>query len=344
MATDEVSTSEQEELYEHHRITVDMGQALLRIDKFLFNRLANVSRTRIQAAAEAGSVLVNSKPAKPSYKVKPDDVISIVLAHPPRELEIIAQKIPLEIVFEDEYLVVVNKPPGMVVHPAYGNYTGTLVNALAYHFYPSMDGKALTDEQLTPGLVHRIDKNTSGLVLIAKDEFSMAHLSKQFFDRTIDRNYLALVWGDFDTDSATITGHVGRSLKDRKKMDVFADGSHGKHAITHYKVEERFGYVTLVKCKLGTGRTHQIRVHFASIRHPVFNDETYGGDKIIKGETFSKYKQFIENCFALIPRQALHAQSLGFIHPHTGKKIFFESELPEDFKSVLDKWRKYIKG
>jgi 23S rRNA pseudouridine1911/1915/1917 synthase len=207
-----------------------------------------------------------------------------------------------------------------------------------------MDGKALTDEQLTPGLVHRIDKNTSGLVVIAKDEFSMAHLSKQFFDRTIDRNYLALVWGDFDKGSGTITAHVGRSLKDRKKMDVFADGSHGKHAVTHYQVEERFGYVTLVRCKLETGRTHQIRVHFASIRHPVFNDDTYGGDKIIKGETFSKYKQFIENCFALIPRQALHARSLGFIHPHSGKKIFFESELPEDFKSLLDKWRKYIKG
>lgn len=332
---------DQEDLYEHHRIIVDKGQSPLRIDKFLHNRLENTSRNKIQAAADAGSILVNSKPAKSNYKIKPDDVITIVLSHPPRIIELYPDPIPLNIVYEDSNLVIVDKPPGMVVHPAYGNYRGTLINALVNHFHPHLDGKPLTSESLRPGLVHRIDKNTSGLLVIAKDEFSMTHLAKQFFDRTIDRNYFALVWGEFEEDNGTITGNIGRNLRDRKIMDVFDDENYGKHAVTHYKVEERFGYVTLVRCKLETGRTHQIRVHFQHIKHPLFNDNEYGGDRILKGTVFTKYKQFVENCFELMPRQALHATSLGFIHPHTKQKMFFESPLPADFNAVVEKWRAY---
>jgi 23S rRNA pseudouridine1911/1915/1917 synthase len=341
MSTEEIEISDQEELYEHHRIVVDKGQSLLRIDKFLMNRLENVTRNRIQNAAEAGSILVNSKPAKSSYKIKPGDVISIVLAHPPREVELFADNIPLEIVFEDHDLIIINKQVGMVVHPAYGNYRNTLVNALAYHFNPELEGKAIKTDNIRPGLVHRIDKNTSGLMVVAKNETAMTHLAKQFFDRTIDRKYIALVWGDFKEDTGTITGNIGRNLKDRKIMDVFPDGENGKHAVTHYKVLERFNYVTIVECKLETGRTHQIRVHFKFIKHPLFNDNEYGGDKILKGTTFSKYKQFVQNCFELLPRQALHAKSLGFIHPATGKKMFFESGLPEDINAVIEKWRGY---
>jgi 23S rRNA pseudouridine1911/1915/1917 synthase len=336
--------SDQDELFEHHRLTVDKGQSLLRIDKFLMNRLEHISRNRIQNAAQAGSILINDYPVKASYKVKPGDVLSIVLAHPPREIELFADKISLDIIYEDHDLIIVNKSPGMVVHPAYGNYRNTLVNALAYHFNPDLEGKAIQTDNIRPGLVHRIDKNTSGLMVIAKNETAMTHLAKQFFDHTIERKYFALVWGNFKTDNGTITGNIGRNLKDRKIMDVFPESDHGKHAVTHYKVTERFNYITAVECKLETGRTHQIRVHFKFIKHPLFNDAEYGGDKILKGTTFSKYKQFVQNCFELLPRQALHAKSLGFIHPGTGKKLFFESELPPDMQQTLEKWRAYIKG
>lgn len=342
MAFEEIEISDQEELYEHHRIVVDKGQSLLRIDKFLMNRLEHVSRNRIQNAADAGSILVNSKPVKSSYKIKPGDVISIVLAHPPRIVELYADIIPLDIVYEDHDLIIINKQTGMVVHPAYGNYRNTLVNALAYHFNPELAGQPIKTDNIRPGLVHRIDKNTSGLMVIAKNEAAMTHLAKQFFDRTIDRKYLAMVWGDFKEEKGTITGNIGRNLRDRKIMDVFPEGNHGKHAVTHYKVAERFNYVTLVECKLETGRTHQIRVHFKYIKHPLFNDAEYGGDKILKGTTFSKYKQFVQNCFELLPRQALHAKSLGFVHPVSGKKMFFESDMPEDMMAVIEKWRKYI--
>ncbi|MCC6385699.1 MAG: RluA family pseudouridine synthase [Bacteroidia bacterium] len=332
--------SEQDELYEHHRITADKGQSLLRVDKFLINRIVNVSRNRLQAAIEAGSVKVNNQQVKSSYKVKPFDIITIVLAHPPREVEIYCDNIPLDIIYEDESLVIVNKKAGMVVHPAYGNYRGTLVNALACHFNPQREGQAILSESIRPGLVHRIDKNTSGLLVVAKNEVAMTHLAAQFFKRTIKRNYSALVWGDLAADSGTITGNIGRSKTDRKVMDVFPQGDYGKHAVTHFRVAERFHYVTLVDCNLETGRTHQIRVHFRSIGHPLFNDNEYGGDRIIKGVTFSKYKQFVENCFAILPRQALHARSLGFIHPATEKEMYFESQIPDDMLQVIEKWRK----
>lgn len=341
MSVEEIEVNEQEELYEHHRIVVDKGQSLLRIDKFLMNRLLNVSRNRIQNAADAGSILVNDRAAKPSYKVKPADVISIVLAHPPRDIELYADNIPLNIVYEDHDLVIVNKAAGMVVHPAYGNYRNTLVNALAFHFNPALEGKAIQTDNIRPGLAHRIDKNTSGLMVIAKNETAMTHLAKQFYDRTIERRYIALVWGNFEDEGGTITGNVGRNLKNRKVMDVFPEGDNGKHAVTHFKVVEKFNYVTVVECKLETGRTHQIRVHFKHIKHPLFGDAEYGGDKILKGTTFAKYKQFIHNCLELLPRQALHAKSLGFIHPSTGKKMFFESELPDDMIEVLERWRSY---
>lgn len=335
-------SGEQEELYEHHRIVVDRGQSMLRIDKYLMMRLEAVSRNRIQNAADAGSILVNGKPSKPSYKVKPGDIITIVLAHPPREIEIIAEDIPLEIIYEDKDLIIVNKQAGLVVHPGYGNYTGTLVNALAYHFHPEMLGKSIEAESSRPGLVHRIDKNTSGLVVISKNEKALTHLAKQFYDRTIKRRYVALVWGDFDTEEGTVTGHIGRNQTDRKSMEVYPEGDYGKHAVTHYKVLERLGYLTLVECRLETGRTHQIRVHMKYIGHPLFNDETYGGKRILKGTTFAKYKLFVERCFEMIPGQALHARSLGFIHPSTGKEMYFEAPLPEGFALLIAKWKNYI--
>ncbi|MEY3343218.1 MAG: hypothetical protein RL090_902 [Bacteroidota bacterium] len=333
--------NEQDELYEHHRIVVDKGQSLLRIDKFLMMRLENVSRSRIQSASEAGSILVNGKPVKSSYRVKPADTITIVLAHPPREVEVIAEDIPLEVVYEDNDLVVINKVAGMVVHPGYGNYTGTLVNALAYRFHPDLLGKSIESETIRPGLVHRIDKNTSGLVVVARNEKAMTHLAKQFFDRTIKRRYAALVWGDFDQDNGTVTGHIGRSQIDRKSMEVYPSGDQGKHAVTHFSVLEKFGYLTLLECRLETGRTHQIRVHMKYIGHPLFNDEMYGGKKILKGTTFSKYQTFVENGFALIPGQALHARSLGFIHPTTGTEMYFEAPLPPGFEELLTRWRTY---
>ncbi len=329
---------QQDELYEHFAISVDRGQSLLRIDKFLFNRLESTSRSRIQAAADAGNILVNGASVKSSYRVKPLDSISIVLPYPRRELEILPENIPLEIPYEDDELLIVDKPAGLVVHPGHGNYTGTLVNALAWHL---REVPMFREGDMRAGLVHRIDKNTSGLLVIAKSERAHAKLAKQFFDHTVHRRYNALVWGDFPQDEGTITGHIGRSVKDRLKMAVFPDGEQGKHAVTHYKVLERFGYVTLVECRLETGRTHQIRVHMEHTGHPLFNDERYGGDRILKGTTFAKYKQFIENCFELMPRQALHARSLGFRHPATGQDVVFESGLPADFQAVIDRWRAY---
>jgi 23S rRNA pseudouridine1911/1915/1917 synthase len=333
-----ISEEEEQDLFEHHRFIVDKGQGLLRIDKYLMIRIENATRNKIQNAAHAGNILVNDKPIKPNYKVKPLDVISIVLAYPPREYEILPENIPLNIVYEDNDLLLLNKTPEMVVHPGFGNYTGTLVNALTYHL--CKDGKELNDSN-RPYLVHRIDKNTSGILLVAKNELTQTHLARQFFDHSIERKYHALVWGDFKENEGTIEGNIGRHPRDRRIMTVFPDGSSGKTAITHYKVIERLGYISLIECVLETGRTHQIRAHLRYIGHPVFNDETYGGNHIIKGTTFTKYKQFVENCFKIIPRHALHAKSLGFIHPSTGKFIFFDSDLPQDMQEVIDKWRKY---
>jgi 23S rRNA pseudouridine1911/1915/1917 synthase len=343
---------EEQGLFEHYRVEADKGQSPLRIDKFLMNRIENATRTKIQQAAENGNILVNDKPVKSNYKVKPHDVITVVFAHPPREIELIPQNIPINVVYEDDALIIINKEPGMVVHPGYGNYKGTLVNALVYHFQNLPTGKSgatqetgnkqSTDAILRPGLVHRLDKNTSGIMVVAKSEIAMTKLAKDFFDRNLDRKYIALVWGDFKEESGTVTGNIGRHLKDRKLMDVFPENSEfGKHAVTHYKVLERFGYVTLIECKLETGRTHQIRAHMQHIGHSLFNDDTYGGDRILKGTTFAKYRQFVENCFELLPRHALHAKSLGFNHPLTGKYIHFDSDLPEDMVAVIEKWRGY---
>lgn len=337
---DEQSLDEeqQDELYEHFSVTVDKGQALLRIDKFLTNRLENTARNRIQTAADNGNILVNGKPVKSSYKVKPLDVIQIVMPYPRREIEIIPEEIPLEIPYEDDDLLIVNKAAGMVVHPGHGNYSGTLVNALTWHL---KDLPLFREGDMRAGLVHRIDKNTSGLLVVAKDEKAHVRLAKQFFDHTIERRYVALVWGNFEEDEGMVEGNIGRSHRDRLKMAVFPDGSDGKHAVTHYKVLKRYGYVTLLELKLETGRTHQIRVHMEYIGHPLFNDERYGGDRILKGTTFSKYKQFIENCFDIMPRHALHARSLGFVHPATREEVYFESRMPDDMQAVLKKWDTY---
>lgn len=336
----ELEDQEDNELFEHSKIIVDKGQSLLRIDKFLLLRVENASRSRIQNAIDAENVLVNSKPIKPSYRVKPFDEISIVLPHPPRDTEVYPENIPIQIMYEDEDIIIVNKEAGMVVHPGYGNWNGTLVNALVYHFsqLPQLPGN---DER--PGLVHRIDKDTSGLLLISKNEKAMTYLAKQFYDHSITRQYLALVWGDLSEDGK-VEGYIGRSAKDRKVMDVYDNAEKGKWSVTHYKVIERFNYVTLVQCELETGRTHQIRAHMQHIGHPLFSDAPYGGDKIRKGTLFAKYKQFVENCFNVIPRQALHAKTLGFIHPTKKEYINFETELPTDFTEVLEKWRNYIKN
>ncbi len=332
---------DQQELYEHYRFTADAGQSVLRIDKFLSTRIENISRTRIQNAANAGNILVNNHPVKPNYKVKPGDIVQVVLPSPPREIELIAQNIPLNIVFEDDDVVVVNKEAGMVVHPAYGNYTGTLVNALMWHF---KDLPLFQTGELRPGLVHRIDKDTSGILVMAKNELSLNRLSKQFYERTTDRKYIALVWGTPEPAEGTITGNVGRNIRDRKIMQVFPDGKQGKPAITHYRLIEDLGYISMVECKLETGRTHQIRVHFSYVKHPLFNDNEYGGARILKGTTFSKYQQFVKNCFKILPRQALHAKSLAFDHPVSGERMSFDSELPDDMQQVIDKWRGYIAG
>lgn len=333
----EAYEQEEQDLYEHLRVVVDKGQSLLRIDKFLMHRVENASRNRIQNAIDAGNVVVNDKTVKPSYRVKPLDIISVILPHPPRDTEVYPENLPINIVYEDDDVLVVNKQAGMVVHPGYNNYTGTLVNALVYHFQqlptlPGNDGR--------PGLVHRIDKDTSGLLLISKNERSMTYLARQFFDHTITRKYIALVWGDLEHDG-TVTGYIGRSVADRRVMSIYDDPEKGKWSVTHYKVLERLNYVTLIECQLETGRTHQIRAHMKHIGHPLFSDATYGGDKILKGTVFSKYKQFVENCFEAMPRQALHAQTLGFMHPSAKKPMHFAAPLPNDFKTVIEKWRKY---
>lgn len=337
--SEELEETEDGALFEHYNLIVDPGQTLIRIDKFLSDRLKNASRSRLQAAADGGNILVNKTPVKSSYRVKPGDEISIVMDYPRRELKIIPENIPLNIVYEDDDVIVINKPPGLVVHPGHGNYSGTLVNALAWHF---KELPLFNSDDPRPGLIHRIDKNTSGLLVIAKTLEAKIKLSLQFFEKTTKRRYVALVWGDLKDNEGTITGNIGRSPKNRQVFTVFPDGESGKHAITHYKVIERLGYVNLVECRLETGRTHQIRVHMKYIGHPLFNDDNYGGDQILKGTTFTKYKQFVANCFAMIPRQALHAQMLGFVHPTTGKEMIFESDLPDDLANVIEKWRNYL--
>jgi len=323
-------------LFEHHRIIVDKGQGLVRIDKFLVDRLEKTSRSRIQNAQNAGFVKVNGVPVKSSYKIKPFDVITVEMPYPVREIELIPENIPIDILYEDEEVIVLNKAAGMVVHPGYGNYTGTLINALLYHLRQLPPGSA----DSRPGLVHRLDKNTTGVMVIAKTEESLTHLAKQFFDRTTERRYAALVWGDLEQDG-TVTGHISRSPQDRKVFTVYPDGSQGKHAVTHYRVLERLGYVTLVECKLETGRTHQIRVHMKHIGHTLFGDTEYGGDQVLRGTTFAKYKQFVQNCFEVLPRQALHARTLGFMHPTRHTWMQFEVPLPGDMEEVLERWRRY---
>ncbi len=332
-------TNDSSALYEHYRYVADKGQQPLRIDKFLVNKIENASRSKIQSAADAGNILVNDQPVKSNYKVKPGDTVSVVMAYPPNEFELIPQKIPLNIIYEDDHVIVLNKQSNLVVHPGFGNRDGTLVNGLAWHL---KDLPLFQSGDVRPGLVHRLDKNTSGIMVIAKTEQAMNKLAKQFFDRTTGREYIALVWGDMENEEGTIEGHIGRSLKDRKKQAVFTDGSYGKPAITHYKVIERLGYVNLLRCKLETGRTHQIRAHLQSINHPLFNDADYGGDNIIRGTRFTKYKQFVQNCFSLLPRPALHAKTLAFQHPKTNKRLSFNSGLPEDMQQVIEKWRIYI--
>lgn len=328
-----------EELFERFNITTDKGQEPLRIDKFLMNRIEGATRNKLQQAINAGLVIVNGKEVRPNYKVKALDEIIVYSDMSPEETEVVPEKMPLNIFYEDQDLMLINKPAGMVVHPGSGNYTGTLLNGVAYY----LQQQGLKDETLPRfGLVHRIDKNTTGLLVLAKTDKAMSQLAKQFYDHTIQRQYLALVWGDVVKDSGTIVAHVGRHQRHRKLFEAYPEGDHGKEAITHYKVVERFGYVTLVECVLETGRTHQIRVHMKYMGHPLFNDDFYGGDKIVKGTVFSKYKQFVENCFAICPRHALHARTLGFIHPTTGKQMFFEAELPDDMKELIEKWRKYV--
>jgi 23S rRNA pseudouridine1911/1915/1917 synthase len=343
MKEEEIDLPEEQdddELFEHHRIVADAGQSLVRIDKFLMDRLPNVTRTKIQAGIHEGFVKVNEKSIKPNYKVHPNDIIIVSLPEPPRDTDVKPENIPLNIVFEDEHLLVINKPAGMVVHPAYQNWSGTVVNALAYHFQnlpqmPGNDGR--------PGLVHRIDKDTSGLLVIAKTETVLTQLAKQFFDHSIERTYWALVWGEPDPTEGTINVNVGRSLKDRRVTVAFPEADYGRHAITHYKMLKSFRYVSLVECKLETGRTHQIRAHMKSLGNPLFNDALYGGSEVLRGTIFSKYKQFVDNCFKIIPRQALHAKTLGFVHPATKQWVQFESELPEDMKLVIEKWEHYVK-
>ncbi len=325
-------------LYEHFKVTADKGQSLLRVDKFLAARLEGTTRNRIQSAADAGCIWVNGQPVKNNYRVKPCDVVQVVMDRPRRETEIIPQNIPLDIVYEDADLLVVNKPAGMVVHPGHGNYSGTLLNAIAYYL---RDERQFDPSDPRLGLVHRIDKDTSGLLVIAKTPEAKSNLGLQFYHHTAKRCYQAVVWGQFQEDEGTIAGNIGRSSKDRLLMAIFPDGDQGKHAVTHYRVVERLGYVTLVECRLETGRTHQIRVHMKHIGHPLFNDERYGGHEILKGTTFSKYRQFVQNCFATCPRQALHAKTLGFAHPSTGKELFFDSEIPADMQELIGKWRIY---
>ena len=334
-------TNENQDLYEHFHFVAQKGQQPLRVDKYLMNYIENATRSKIQQAAKDGNVYVNDVIVKSNYKVKPNDVVRVLFEHPPYEFLLVPEDIPLTIVYEDDTLLVVNKPSGMVVHPGHGNYSGTLINALTFHF-----DNLPNNSSNRPGLVHRIDKDTSGLLVVAKTEEAMTHLAKQFFDKTSEREYIALVWGDVKEDQGTIEGAIGRHPKNRLQNTVFiGDDAHkGKPAVTHYKVLERFGYVTLVSCQLETGRTHQIRVHFKHIGHTLFNDERYGGDRILKGTSYSKYKQFVENCFSLLPRQALHAKTLGFVHPVTKEKMKFDSPMPDDIAQCLKKWRNYSKN
>lgn len=327
------------ELYEHFRVVVDKGQSQVRVDKYLFERLVNSSRNRIQKAADAGLIMANGKPVKSSYKVKPCDVLTVMMDRPRYDNDIIPEDIPLDIVYEDNDLMVVNKPAGLVVHPGCGNYHGTLVNAIAWHL---KDNPKYDPNDPQVGLVHRIDKDTSGLLVVAKTPDAKTHLGLQFYNKTTKRKYNALVWGVVENNEGTIEGNIGRNPKDRMQMAVLSDPAQGKYAVTHYRVLERLGYVTLVECVLETGRTHQIRVHMKHIGHTLFNDERYGGNEILKGTHFSKYKQFVNNCFETCPRQALHAMTLGFVHPRTGEEMFFTSPLPEDMTNLIDKWRNYI--
>ena len=327
------------ELYEHFRVVVDKGQSQVRVDKYLFERLVNSSRNRIQKAADAGLIMANGKPVKSSYKVKPCDVLTVMMDRPRYDNDIIPEDIPLDIVYEDNDLMVVNKPAGLVVHPGCGNYHGTLVNAIAWHL---KDNPKYDPNDPQVGLVHRIDKDTSGLLVVAKTPDAKTHLGLQFYNKTTKRKYNALVWGVVENNEGTIEGNIGRNPKDRMQMAVLSDPAQGKHAVTHYRVLERLGYVTLVECVLEAGRTHQIRVHMKHIGHTLFNDERYGGNEILKGTHFSKYKQFVNNCFETCPRQALHAMTLGFVHPRTGEEMFFTSPLPKDMTNLIDKWRNYI--
>jgi len=338
MASADPSELNQEELFEHYKFTASKGQEPLRVDKFLMNFIENATRNKIQRAAKQGNIWVNNAQVKQNYKVKAGDEVKVLFEHPPYEFLLTPENIPLNIVFEDEELLVVNKPAGMVVHPGHGNYSGTLINALVHHF------KDLPNNSSgRPGLVHRIDKDTSGLLVVAKTDSAMAHLAQQFFEKSTQREYVALVWGNVTDEEGVIEGHLARNPKNRLQMMVFPEGDHGKEALTHYKVLQRLGYVTLVSCSLETGRTHQIRVHMKYIGHTLFNDERYGGDKILKGTTFTKYKQFVENAFKVLPRQALHAKTLGFIHPKTGEKLEFDSEIPDDMAMCIEKWLNYAK-
>ncbi|MEO6455249.1 MAG: RluA family pseudouridine synthase [Ginsengibacter sp.] len=332
--------NEGDELFERLTIIIDNGQEPYRIDKFLMNRIEGATRNKIQQAIEAERVLINDKPVKSNYKIKARDKIVVYQSYAPEISEIIPENIPLNIVFEDEDILLINKPAGMVVHPGSGNRTGTLVNGVAWHLQKQNPGMSENDLSRF-GLVHRIDKNTTGLLVMAKNPKAMTNLAKQFFDHTVHRRYVALVWGDFEKNEGTIIANVGRHQRFRKLFTAYPDGEYGKEAITHYKVLERFNYVTLIECRLETGRTHQIRVHMQYTGHPLFNDDTYDGNRIVKGTVFTKYKQFVDNCFIICPRHALHAQQLGFIHPATGMQVNFESELPEDMKKVIEKWRKY---
>jgi len=338
--TEDFFPEEEEELYEHHKIVTDKGQTPIRIDKFLVDRLEKISRNKIQLAAEAGSIRVNGKPVRTNYKVRPLDEISIVFARPPVEYIIEPEPVPLEVIYEDDEVMVINKQAGLVVHPGHGNYHGTLVHGLLYRHlqWPEINGSS------RPGIVHRLDKNTSGIIVVGKTEHALSHLAKQFFDRTTDRLYEALVWGDMETEKGTITGNIGRDPRNRKVFTVFPEGEEGKHAVTHYNVIRRFGYVTHVECKLETGRTHQIRVHMKYIGHPLFNDYLYGGDKIMAGTVFTKYRQFIENCFQVMPYHTLHAKSLAFFHPVSGERMSFEAPLPENFTQLLNKWIRYTES
>jgi len=332
------SDPQEEELFEHFNIVASKGQEPLRVDKFLMNFIENATRNKIQQAAKKGHIWVNENIVKQNYKVKAGNVVKVLFEHPPHENLLVPEDIPLDIVYEDEVLLVVNKPAGMVVHPGHGNYSGTLINALLHH----IENLPVNSNE-RPGLVHRIDKDTSGLLVVAKTEAAMTHLAKQFFDKTSEREYVAIVWGNMEQDEGTVEGNIARHPKNRLQMQVFPDGDHGKEAVTHYKVIERLGYLTLVSCKLETGRTHQIRVHMKHIGHTLFNDERYGGDKILKGTTFTKYKQFVENAFKVMPRQALHAKTLGFVHPVSKKQMRFDSEIPEDMANCIEKWRHYSK-